>query len=149
MSAAPGKTRASHPLRARRAERLRREIGLLEHMDGRLWRKALIDSAVAVVVIALLLTLTAAKLHYFMYHPVAVIMASVAIAALVWWLGRYTLWIPVILVALLLAILFEGDLGGLDFGGDGKGSEKSDRRRKLEAALAKRRAALAKLEARP
>jgi len=149
VSSAPGKTRASHPLRARRAERLRREIGLLEHMDGRLWRKAIIDSGVAVVFIALLLTLTAAKLHYFMYHPVAVITASVAIAALVWWLGRYTLWIPVILVALLLAILFEGDLGGLDFGGgDGKGSEKSDRRRKLEGALAKRRAALAKLEAR-
>ncbi|AMJ59217.1 hypothetical protein AXW83_01880 [Bosea sp. PAMC 26642] len=118
-------------------------------MDGRLWRRALIDSGVAVAFMALLLTLTAAKLHYFMYHPVAVITASVAIAALVWWLGRYTLWIPVILVALLLAILFEGDLGGLDFGGDGKGSEKPGRRRKLDTALAKRRAALAKLEARP
>ena len=149
MSSAPGKASASHPLRARRAERLRREIGLLEHMDGRLWRKALIDSGVAVAVMALLLTLTAAKLHYFMYHPLAVITASVTIAALVWWLGRYTLWIPVVLVALLLAILFEGDLGGLDFGGDGKGSAKPDRRRKIEAALAKRRAALAKLEARP
>lgn len=149
MSPASGQTGASHPLRARRAERLRREIGLLEHMDGRLWRKALIDSGLAIVFIALLLTVTAAKLHYFMYHPVAVITASVAIAALVWWLGRYTLWIPVILVALLLAILFEGELGGLDFGGNGKGEAKPDRRRKLEAALAKRRAALAKLEARP
>ena len=79
MSSARGKTRAAHPLRARRAERLRREIDLLEHMDGRLWRKALIDSGVAVVVIALLLTLTAAKLHYFMYHPVAIITASIAI----------------------------------------------------------------------
>ena len=147
MSAA-AKKGPSHPLRARRAERLRREIGLLEHMDGRLWRRALIDSALAIVFIALLLTLTALKLHYVSYHPVAIVTASVVIAALVWWLGRYTLWIPVILVALLLAILFEGELGGLDFGGDGKGEVKPDRRRKLDAALTKRRAALAKLEAR-
>lgn len=136
-------------LRKRRIERLRREIALLEQMDGRLWRRAAFDSAVAVGFIALLLTLTAIKLHYFMYHPLAIASASIAIAALIWWLGRYTLWIPVILVALLLAVLFEGnDLGGLDFGGDDKKAKKPERRRKLDAALTRRRQALARLEER-
>lgn len=137
-------------LRKRRIERLRREIALLEQMDSRLWRRALFDATVAVAFIALLLTLTALKLQYFSYHPLAIVTASIGIAALIWWLGRYALWIPVILVALLLAILFEGgDLGGLDFGGDDEKADKPERRRKLGAALIRRRAALAKLEARP
>lgn len=138
------------PLRQRRIERLRREIALLEHMDGRLWRRAIIDTLVAVGLIALLLIAVAAKLHYFMYHPLAVAAACLGIAALAWWLGRYTLWIPVILVALLLAILFEGDVGGLDFSGSdsSKSTRRPDKRSKLEAALAKRRRTLAKLEAR-
>ncbi|WP_306226001.1 hypothetical protein [Bosea beijingensis] len=146
MAASSG---SSSPLRQRRAERLRREIALLEHMDGRLWRRAVIDTLVAVGLIALLLIAVAAKLHYFMYHPLAVTAACLGLAGLAWWLGRYTLWIPVILVALLLAILFE-DVGGLDFnGGDsGKAKGKLDRRRKLDAALAKRRRTLAKLEGR-
>lgn len=140
---------SSHPLRKRRAERLRREISLLEHMDGRLWRKAAIGTVVGVVFIALLLIAVAAKLQYFMYHPLAVTMVALAVAALVWWLGRYTLWIPVILVVLLLAILFEGDVGSWDFGGDGDTAKaKPDRRSKLGAALARRRAALEKLERR-
>ncbi|RYE34023.1 MAG: hypothetical protein EOP23_06595 [Hyphomicrobiales bacterium] len=147
MAASSG---SSSPLRQRRAERLRREIALLEHMDGRLWRRAVIDTLVAVGFIAVLLIAVAAKLHYFMYHPLAVTVACLGIGALAWWLGRYTLWIPVILVALLLAILFEGDVGGLDFGGSesGESRAKPDRRRKLDAALAKRRRTLAKLEGR-
>ena len=137
-------------LRRRRIERLRREIALLEHTDGQLWRGAIIDTLVAVGLIALLLIGVAAKLHYFMYHPLAVTAACLGIASLAWWLGRYTLWIPVVLVALLLAILFEGDVGGLDFSGSDSGKSKSrpDKRTKLEAALAKRRRTLAKLEAR-
>ena len=101
--------------------------------------------------IALLLIAVAAKLHYFMYHPLAVTVACVGIAAVAWWLGRYTLWIPVILVALLLAILFEGDVGGFEFGGNDSDNSQSkpDRRRKVETALAKRRRTLAKLEGRP
>jgi hypothetical protein len=146
MTAEPSST---SPLRQRRIERLRREIALLEHMDGRLWRKAAIGAGVGIVFIALLLVGVAAKLHYFMYHPLAITVAALAIAALVWWLGRYTLWIPVILVVLLLAILFEGDVGSWDFGGDGgKVKAKPDRRSKLDAALARRRAALARLEKR-
>lgn len=119
-------------------------------MDGGLWRRAVFDTVVAVGLIALLLVAVAVKLQYFMYHPLAVTAACLGIAALAWWLGRYTLWIPVILVALLLAILFEGDVGGLDFGGsdDSKSRSKPDRRRKVEAALAKRRRTLAKLEGR-
>lgn len=149
MSAMAADSEPTSPLRQRRAERLRREITLLEHMDGRLWRRAIIDSAVAVGLIALLIVAVAAKLHYFAYHPVAIVAASLGVAALVWWLGRYTLWIPVILVVLLLAILFEGDVGGLDFGGSGNDKKaKPDRRRKLDSALAKRRAALARLEER-
>lgn len=146
MTAGPN---TSSSLRKRRAERLRREIVLLEHMDGRLWRKAAIGSVIGIVFIALLLVGVAAKLQYFMYHPIAVIVAALAIAALVWWLGRYTLWIPVILVVLLLAILFEGDVGGWEFGGDGgKAKARPDRQSKLDAALARRRAALDKLERR-
>jgi len=140
---------APSSLRKRRAERLRREIALLEHMDSRLWRKAAIGSVVGVVFIALLLMGVAAKLQYFMYHPLAVMLAALTIAALVWWLGRYTLWIPAILVVLLLAILFEGDVGSWDFGGNGdKARARPDRRGKLDAALARRRAALQKLERR-
>ncbi|MBX9908085.1 MAG: hypothetical protein K2Z25_05170 [Beijerinckiaceae bacterium] len=136
-------------LRMRRVERLRREIALLERMDGRLWRKAALASVIGVVFIALLLMAVAAKLQYFMYHPLAVAMVALAVAALVWWLGRYTLWVPVILVVLLLAILFEGDVGGWDFGGDGgKAKVKPDRQGKLNAALSRRRTALAKLERR-
>lgn len=146
MTTDPG---SFHPLRNRRAERLRREIALLEHMDGRLWRKAAIGAGVGIVFIALLIMGVAAKLQYFMYHPLAVTTAALAVAALVWWLGRYTLWIPVILVVLLLAILFEGDVGSWDFGGDsGKAKSKPDRQKKLDAALSRRRAALAKLEMR-
>ncbi len=140
---------ALSPLRQRRAERLRREIALLEDMDGRLWRKAAIGAGVGVVFIALLIMGVAAKLDYFMYHPLAVTTAALVIAALAWWLGRYTLWIPVILVVLLLAILFEGDVGSWDFGGTGdKAKAKPDRRSRLDAALARRRAALEKLERR-
>jgi hypothetical protein len=127
---------------------LRREIALLEQMDARLWRRALVDSAVAVGLIALLIIAVAAKLHYFAYHPLAIVAASLGVAALVWWLGRYTLSIPVILVVVLLAILFEGDVGGLDFGGGKDKNAKPDRRRKLDGALAKRRAVLARLEER-
>lgn len=147
MVASPG---SPSPLRQRRIARLRREISLLEHMDSRLWRRAIVDTLVAIGLIALLLMAVAAKLHYFMYHPLAVTAACLGIAALAWWLGRYTLWIPVILVALLLAILFEGDVGGLDFGGSNSGETKGkpDRRRKLDAALEKRRRTLAKLEGR-
>lgn len=118
-------------------------------MDGGLWRRAVIDTVVAVGLIALLLIAVAAKLHYFMYHPLAVTVACVGIAAVAWWLGRYTLWIPVILVALLLAILFEGEVGGLDFSdSDSQSQRQPDERRKLEATLAKRRRTLAKLEGR-
>ena len=135
-------------LRRRRIERLRREIALLEHTDGQLWRGAIIDTLVAVGLIALLLIGVAAKLHYFMYHPLSVAAACLGTAAFAWWLGRYTLWIPVIIVSLLLAILFEGHIGGLDFSDSDKSDAPSDKRRKLEAALAKRRRTLAKLEAR-
>lgn len=146
MTADPG---FNSPLKRRRAERLRREIVLLEHMDSSLWRKAAFGAVAGIVFITLLLVGVAAKLQYFMYHPLAVTAAALALAALAWWLGRYTLWIPVILVVLLLAILSEGDVGGLDFGSDGGSAKaKPDRRGKLETALLKRRGALAKLEKR-
>jgi membrane protein implicated in regulation of membrane protease activity len=134
-------------LRARREERLRREIALLEHMDGRLWRKALACSAVAVALTAALLTLAALKLHWFGYDLTAIFLACLAIAAAAWWLGRYTLWIPAVLVVVALAIVFEG----VDLPGEGwsDSKDKPDRRAKVAAALAKRRARLMKLEAQP
>lgn len=135
-------------LRRRRIERLRREIDLLEHMGSRLWRIAVVWAVLGIVAMALLGIAVAAKLDYFMYHPLAITVASAMVAVAAWWLGRYSLWIPVILVGLLLAILFEGspDLGDWNTGGQGR--DKPDRQRKLEAALAKRRSRLATLEER-
>lgn len=136
---------SAHPLRARRSERLRREIALLEHMDSRLWRKALLCAVIGVATTVALLLAVAVKLHYFAFHPLAVTIVSVALAVLVWWIGRYTLTVPLILIVLLLGILFEG---GIELPNFGDGKSKANRRRKLDAALARRRKALAKLEAR-
>lgn len=131
-------------LHERREQRLRREIALLEHMDGRLWRKALFCSAIAVVLTAVLLAAAAIKLHWFNYHPAAIAFACLAIATAAWWLGRYTLWIPAVLIAVAFAIVFEA----VDIPNEGWSDSKNkrDRRTRIAAALMKRRTHLAKLE---
>lgn len=129
-----------------RAERLRREIALLSGMDDRLWRKSLICAALIIPALALLFVGAAAKLHWLGTSPAIAIAGACLIALLCWWMGRYALWFPVVIVLLAVAVIFEDipDVG--DIGGDDR---KTSRAKKIARALDKRRALLARLEAAP
>ena len=135
-------------LKVRRAERLRREIALLSHMDGGLWRKAVICGAASILGLALLILTAAWKFQYFGFSEAAVAGVAVLIAALCWWLGRYVLWLPALLATLMFAIIFE-TLDGVDLVGDDKPDRKAERRAKIARALERRRLMLMRLEARP
>ena len=122
---------------------------MLEQMDGALFRKALIWALLAVPVIAAVLIGLSAKLHWWGASPAAVIGVCIGLAAALFWIGRYALWIPVIVVVVALSIITEG---GLDFpdwpSSDSTKPDKPSRKEKLDRALSRRRALLARLEGR-
>ena len=133
-------------LRHRRIERLRREIALLSQMDDNLWRKAIFCGAAIIIGLAMLILTAAWKFQYFGLGETGIAAAALAIAALVWWMGRYMLWLPFILATLLFAIIFES-LDGIDLFDGGEPDRKAERRAKITRAIDKRRALLARLEA--
>lgn len=133
-------------LRRRRAERLRREIALLSAMDQGLWRKSLLCGLALVGGLSALLGAAAAKLSYFGLDPLLVLAGGVVTATLLWWLGRYSLWLPALLAAAALAVILEDIPDLSDLGSDQAKDRKAERRAKIAQAVEKRRALLARLE---
>lgn len=133
-------------LRRRRTERLRREIALLSEMDQGLWRKSLLCGLALVGGLSALLGAAAAKLSYLGHEPTLVLASCVMAAALLWWLGRYSLWLPALLAAAALAVILEDIPDLSDLGGDQAKDHKAERRAKIAQAVEKRRALLARLE---
>lgn len=134
-------------LKARRIERLRREIALLSGMDDSLWRKMVLCGTGSVLGLALIILTAAWKFQYFGFSEAAVAGAAVVVAVMLWWMGRYVLWLPTMMAILLFAIIFE-TLDGVDLIDGGKPDRKAERRAKVMRALERRRAMLTRLEGR-
>lgn len=140
----------SHPFRARRILRLRKEIALLEQMNALLWQKAIRCAGLVVGGLFLLFTVCAAKLSWLGFTITEALTLSAMLAASCWFALRYTKSVAIILGFVALSILTESfDIDGMDRKGLKSlvsPSREEVRRLRLERALARRRQRLADLE---
>jgi hypothetical protein len=134
--------------RGRRIARLKREIALLESMDQRLFRDALVTGLIAIALMAAAFGMAAWKFEIAGWHPLLTAAVCIAAASLAWWIGRYTIYIPVVAFMLAVSVLIEDDPGFVHLP-EPAGGGKQSRQRKLETALRKRRILLDSLEKQP
>lgn len=132
----------------RRAERLEREISLLERLNASLWRKMVVCAVLSTLGMAAGLFAVALALHVQWGLTVA-IPVCLGTAAVLYLVSRYEhgwFWLfTFVVVAVVLIFIFESgdfpDLGNLDFTGAGtkKAKRKMARQLKLKQAIAKRK----------
>ncbi|HYF54718.1 MAG TPA: hypothetical protein VEA41_10710 [Salinarimonas sp.] len=140
--AAEGPERARRDRRAGRRRRIERELKALHLMDGSLRGREIAWALLAIPGIALLWLVVFLKLHWLSGSLPAAIGVSLALGTAVWWIGRYWFALAGLVVLALCIVAFE-DAPDLSSGPDDR---RSDRRRKLERAIAKRERLLRELQ---
>jgi membrane protein implicated in regulation of membrane protease activity len=129
-------------LSERRRRRIERELRALHAMQGHLRTRDLVWAVLAIPLLIGLCVLVAAKLHWLGGSPLWAVMGAAAAGVAIWWIGRRWFALATCIVLGLVLVLFE-DLPSLDWGGD-KPDRKQQRRAKLDRAIAKREALLAR-----
>lgn len=128
-------------LRQRRIARIQKEIALLESMDFRMMvKKLLIFGPLAFLLVIFVLLLAIGKFGLLPNTAGTIVIAAI-LAALSIWIFRYALAIPVVLAIMLFSLIVMEPIDGLDHL-----DLISKRKAKIDRAIEKRRALLAKLE---
>ena len=151
-------------LRRQRAKRIAAEIALLERMDWRLWRAGLLCFSGLFLAAAGIIFIGAEVLGQYYLEPIGfqlgVFVACLFGTLILYWIWRYPAWFVLMLGILALGLLIAaildggdgispGDVYVPDTGGPDSNDRTPDRkellRRRVQRALEKRRALLAKL----
>jgi hypothetical protein len=131
----------------RRRRRIERELRALQAMRGHLATRDIALAILAIGGVALLILLVGAKLHWLAGSILLSVAGALAAGLVVWLIGRRWLFVAWLIVLALFLIAFEDGPPDFGFGdgGDGKPDRKEARRAKLERAIEKREALLAKI----
>jgi hypothetical protein len=147
---------STHPtwLQRRRAEKLRRELAILEHMDKRLWRKIVLCGSHTIAALAACFFALGYALHVNIGLLPAMVSCVVA-AAVIYAVSRYEngmLWLfTTILLVVVCFFVFEDVPTGsmldlpLPEGLTAKQTRKAERRAKITRAISRRKLRLEKL----
>jgi hypothetical protein len=130
---------------ARQRRRIERELRALQAMRGHLGARDIALAILAIGGIALLGLLIAAKLHWLAGSLPLSIAGALAAGVVVWLIGRRWLLVAWLIVMALSILAFEDGSPDLMDVGSGRPSRKEARRAKLERAIAKREALLARM----
>jgi hypothetical protein len=139
----------------RRAERLRREIALLEGMDWRVWRMIVICGSLTILAVTVGFVAVGYALHvHFASIPIAFAIC-LGFASLLYFVSRFKnglYWLyTVILIAVVIGATFYdspiADIPDLTWSSDGGAvkDRKSARRAKIQNAIQRRKLKLGKL----
>lgn len=131
---------------AKRRRRIERELRALHAMQSHMNTRDIVLSLLAIPFLALLCFLVGAKLQIAFGHLWVSILAALAFGGLIWLIGRRFFTLAGLIVIALLVILFEDVPDIWPDGGDDKPDRKTQRRLKLERAIAKREAILQSLK---
>jgi hypothetical protein len=126
----------------RRKRRLERELRALHAMEGHLFWKDVLCAVLAIPALALLSLLVALKLHFAFGSVAFAVVGALACGAAIWWIGRRSFWLAVLIVFALVLILLETPPDGFNLDTT---SRKELRRAKLAKAIARRKALLSEL----
>lgn len=134
------------PVNTKRRRRIERELRALHTMQSYMNTRDIVLSLVAIPALALLCFLVGAKLHIAFGHLWVSILAATAFGGAIWLIGRRFFMLAWLIVIALLVILFEDVPDVWPDGGDQKPDRKTQRRLKLEQAIARREAILQSLK---
>jgi hypothetical protein len=140
--------RASVPsVNAKRRRRIERELRALYAMQSHMNTRDIVLSLLAIPFLAILCFLVGAKLQIAYGSIWISIIAALAFGGVIWLIGRRFFTLALMIVLALLVIVFE-DAPGPELWPDGeqKPDRKTERRLKLERAIAKREAMLQSLK---
>jgi hypothetical protein len=134
------------PVNAKRRRRIERELRALHTMQSHMNTRDIVLSLLAIPLLALLCFLVGAKLQIAFGNLWVSILAATAFGGAIWLIGRRWLALAWLIVIALLLILFEDVPDVWSGGEDPKPDRKTQRRLKLERAIAKREAILQSLK---
>jgi hypothetical protein len=129
-----------------RIRRIERQLRALYAMQSHMNTRDIVLSLAAIPFLALLCFLVGAKLQVAFGHLWVSILAALAFGGAIWLIGRRFFTLAWLIVVALLVILFEDVPDVWSGSEDPKPDRKTQRRLKLEQAIAKREAILQQLK---